>query len=484
MDGRMERQRALGLWVMIALLALAPAAFAQQQTSQSSQQQQGSAGAPGESSSKDPAAPASTGPPGPAPTNEPLNLETGQSISNFPSPLRWGRVSVLSFDAVYSYDSDSYLPSGTPNGIHSAALRGNIMYKIDNRKMNLTLQYRPFFYLAEGGQKQSNYASQWLNFNTSYRLSPRWNLALVDSFYIDPDRGRLADPAYLANAVQGGSFKRPFLASGGTSLGNSLNAGFSYAKSARDTITISLRQDFNRVSEEVAYPPAANPLPGDPPAPPLLYSNVHQFVGAGTGLAWTRSFSPDLSLSVSYDFDTRFYLTAGTSNYQSVALSFYKRFGRGRTWLVRAGGGPAWMHTEQPAQLGPSYRSRTYRANAELFKMFRTSSLAISYDRSQTFAGVISDNFNDRYYANYSQRLGRYISTNFGAGFIRQSYSGTTTTIDGLTGWGRVDFRLGRGWSFFGSYSYFDQQGFFSTYFNNRHTVLVGFRWSWNPEGN
>jgi hypothetical protein len=182
-----------------------------------------------------------------------------------------------------------------------------------------------------------------------------------------------------------------------------------------------------------------------------------------------------------YDFDIQKFSGAGISHNQMLSVALTRRFGRTRTWLLRVGAGPAWLRTEQPASIGPSYGSMTYQASAELFKSFRSSGVSIAFDRSQTFSGVISDHFNDRYYMSYSRVFGRRLSTNFGAGYIRQAFGGTSDVLAGTSGWGRMDFRLGHNWSFFTSYLYLSQDGVFSR-FGKRHTMLVGFRWSWNPE--
>jgi hypothetical protein len=115
-----------------------------------------------------------------------------------------------------------------------------------------------------------------------------------------------------------------------------------------------------------------------------------------------------------------------------------------------------------------------------LSERFRKGDVVLSFARSDSFSGIISDNFHNRYDLALHREVTHRLHCDLTGSYIQQAVSNHGTTNGELAS---AEFRylLNRNWSFFGQVRYLHITG------NERLTgpqksAVVGFHWSWVPE--
>ncbi len=395
------------------------------------------------------------------------NLATGAVLSNTRSPFHWGKLSVLSVDALQVFDSNYLYRSENPLSVHAGAVRGLLVFAVKTGHSNFSVQYRPQVW-ASGEATQVDYASHMVDFHTFRYLTSQWGINISDQFASVPDRGRLEQIGFTSDYTNSTSTQNPFLATGRRLLTNSFGISVDHSFTARDRMEFLVRNQYIRLSQPDNTTVVQNPA-----------AVLSEQLDIGGELGWTHTWRRDNEFGVKYAYDREYFQDFdSTAQLHSVLFGISRRLRP--TLLLRISGGPALLLPARPvgAVIQPPNR-QTYQASASLFKKFVRSGLTLSYSRSNNFTGQISDNLNDRWDASYSQHWSRRIDTVVGGAFVRQAL--TVQRLQGKSGWAEVDYRLNRSWSFYSTYSYLTQAGGPLVY-GPRHLVTSGIRWSWDPE--
>ncbi len=391
-----------------------------------------------------------------------VSLETGQALRNPFSSLRWGRLSLLSLNAIYLYD-DLSLGSTSHVLSRGGALRGHLVYDIRRGTSGLSLQYLPQLLFSQD-RRQANYGAHSVDFQTFRYLSDKWALTISDALSYTPDQGYVGEPGHVPDFDLGVVRLSPLLATGRKYLENSARASVDYVWGYRDRLSLLGHYRVTRVSEDLT-----TSRPGAAPSVQI----DHLF---GGGMAWTHRWNRENELRLSYTYDRRYFRSPlGRAEFHTWLASYRRRL-RPSVRLHLAVG---------PALMVPEFNylpaTKTYEASAILFKKFRSSGVMISYFRNHNFTGLLSDYYNDRFGVSYQRRFGQRWQMNVGAGYIRQEFT-DRQPISGRSAWGSAHYRLGRDWTAFVSYVHYSDTGGFRLP-GSRHQLITGFRWSWVPRG-
>ena len=395
-----------------------------------------------------------------------VDLETGQTLSRQLSPVRWGRFSLISFEALQAYDSNFLFRKIDPISAQAGAIQGLLMYTIKNRLWNFDLQYRPQLWVSTD-QTVFDGSSNLLDLHTFRYIAPRWALNLDDQFHTAPDRG-LGRVGFTPNFVNGTANENPFLGDGRRFTTNLFTATLNHDVSARDRTSFLFRHQYVHLSA----------LPSNQTGPQGTFLGVTQQQNFGGEVAWVHNISRDHAFGVHYAYDREYFQGfEGSAQLHGILFSYWKRLRP--SWMLRLSGGPALMLPATPkgATASPELR-KTYQLWASISKSFRRSGILVSYSRNHNFTGQISDNFNDRLDASFSQRLPRRFDFTVGGSYVRQNFSAAPNTI-GRSAWAEVDYHLSPSWSLYTTYNFLGQSSS-ALPFGPRNLVTTGIRWSWD----
>jgi hypothetical protein len=445
------------IWAAALLLVLPGALRAQQQdpttSSSSSSQESSSAQRP------DDQAPALSAPSTPS-------LDTGQSLQNTNriSPLRFGHLSLLSFDALYDYDSNFTFSPSNPQPADALALRGLVFYTVGGGRTRLDVQWRPFLLVSQTNTK-ADFAGQTVDIHTYRYLSARWLLNVDDRFQYAPDNGLLANPSFNPDFTTGLFNRQPFLANGESTLTNGFTASLSYQMNQKNTLTF--HGQYQYVNQ---WNNGTNPNP-----PPAIFDNTHTF---GGGIAWTHRLTEGREIGVDYNYDRQYLADfSSRSQYHSAFLTYSDRIRP--TLLLRVAFGPS-LQIRSGSQGISSGNTETFEGSVEVLKSFRRSNLAFSYGRGHDFQGIITEAYHDRYDLTYSWNMGRNWEFSTGAGYIEQG-SSNVPLLRGRTLWFNSSYFVSRQWSVFATYMNSAASGGPQPY-GTRNLIMAGIRWSWQGE--
>jgi hypothetical protein len=452
-----NRSAHFAVWVAAVLLVLPGALRAQQQdpaTSSSSSSQESSS-----TQRPDDQVPALNAPSTPS-------LDTGQSLQNTNriSPLRFGHLSLLSFDALYDYDSNFTFSPSNPQPADAMAMRGLVFYTVGGGRTRLDVQWRPFVLVSQTNTK-ADFAGQTVDLHTYRYLNARWLLDVSDRFQYAPDNGLLANPSFNPDFTTGLFNRQPFLANGESTLINGLTTSLSYQMNQKNTLTF--HGQYQYVNQ---WNNGNNPNP-----PPPIFDNTHNF---GGGIAWTHRLTEGREIGVDYNYDRQYLADfSSRSQYHSAFITFSDRIRP--TLLLRVSFGPS-LQIRSGSQGISAGNTETFEGSVEVLKSFRRSNLAFSYGRGHDFQGIITEAYHDRYDLTYSWNMGRKWEFSTGAGYIEQG-SSNVPLLRGRTLWFNSSYFVSRQWSVFATYMNSAANGGPQPY-GTRNLIMAGIRWSWQGE--
>lgn len=397
----------------------------------------------------------------------PVNLATGQLLSSTRSPLRWGRLSLLSFDLLQVYDSNYLFLKDNPLPAQAGAVQALLVYAIKTGRTNLSFQYRPQLWVSSE-TIQSDYASHSLYLHASRQTSPKWAMNFSDQYQWLEDSGRIDSIGFTPDYSSSSIHQKPFLAAGQRLVSNTAEVTIDHNFTAHSSFEILGRHQFIQLSQSDITSSAR----GTPAAP----DSTQQIYGGQIG--WNYQWSRNNSFGFHYGYDREYFqATDSTVQFHSAVLGVSRRLGR--TVVVQISGGPSLMQVAVLPGSAPVEKNQlTYQASAVLFKAFRRAALTLSYSRNDSFSGQITNGLNDRVDASITKRFVRRTDLVIGGFYIRENFT-SGTHLYGKSGWAQVNYRLGPSWSFYGTYSYLTQTGG-PIAFGPRHLVTSGIRWSWN----
>jgi hypothetical protein len=339
-------------------------------------------------------------------------------MASYNSWLRWGDAYVRSFELFQTYDALNVNPGsgGAGQGIYSQSnfystvLRTDLVYDRALGQGRLVLEYSPRLTFVNG-RFSSDFLNQNLGFNFVEQLTPRWTVALSETFSYYSVRHLYGDYFLDVNAITGTSVPSSFLDGGGSWLGVSSQATFAYALSPRSAIFIAPFFGYSHVTGSING---------------LQAFSAYQY---GAKIDWSKQITPFRAIHVDYYARVVGDLGNGVL-YQDGEVGITQQFGPFTTFGVSAG-----LLTQNLR----SQRQWNFSGYAQLSRRIRRSVASLGYFRgiplfgevasqgvAQRIDGTFRLNLAQRWYgqveAGYEASLspmvadlsGEYVSTEFG----------------------------------------------------------------------
>jgi hypothetical protein len=234
------------------------------------------------------------------------------------------------------------------------------------------------------------------------------------------------------------------------------------------TLTFHGNQDYTRLSS-ILGGQAGGQLP------------VHQAMTFSSGVTWRDHFNPKDTISTEYSYRLQTATGASTEHVTSHAASVGWDHKFTTSLGVSASVGPVWSTYAGQQNATTSNRERaTVHGSLALSKQFTRGGVVLAFARSNSFSGIISNGFHNRYDVTAHREFNSRLNCSATASYIQQEDS-NSRTITGELATGEVRYFLNHNWAVFSQVRYLDTAG------NQRilapeKSAIVGFRWSWVPE--
>ena len=191
-------------------------------------------------------------------------------------------------------------------------------------------------------------------------------------------------------------------------------------------------------------------LPGNPQ--PLVGPNdTTQRPSVGGGLSWTKELSQKNTIGLQYRYEQQSYL-GSTNRFNIFGLSYDRMLKPTLRLGLEAGPGLSDSRTSTT-----DTRVITVYGSASVFKSFRKGEAGLMFSRDNTFTGLLSNSFHNRYDLSYRRRVNRW-GMAVGGSYVQQ-FSTNGHTTSGTLEWGEFDYALSRAWALSTSYHYFNTNG-------------------------
>jgi hypothetical protein len=394
------------------------------------------------------------------------SLETGLPLRTVMSPLHWGHLSLLSFQAFGAYNQDNQQQISRL-GNQFGGLQGLVVYAIQKERSAVDLQYQPYVWFSQN-RTYKDFTANSVDFTTSHIFNRRWSIAGNDRFQYSPNLANTLQSAFAADFVNNASSEAAFMSVGRKALFNSANVTVNTQLSANSRLSFSGIDDYVQLG---SYVGSVNTT-----TLPLASERLNAYGGTA---GWTRQWSARNTIMVSYNYRRQSLSGLGAdTTFNAVDLGFTRVLMPSLTFSVQAG--PGWSDSVLASDPTQKQRRTTVQGSASLFKSFHNGGVAISFARSSQFTGVISNSYNNRYNVAFNRRF--FTRWNFEAdgSYIQQEYAGLRSTT-GELGWAELGCMLTRNWSAFSGYRYLRMKGT-SNLPGEQEVIAVGIRWAWQPE--
>ncbi len=425
-------------------------------------------------------------PSGEARVPPPTSIETGQPLWSAISPLRWGRLSLLSASASAVYDSNFQLAQqGSPaQSSEVGFLQFVAAFSIRKNRYSVDLQYMPSLWYTNSHLSKNWYGND-VSFHTGFALSPRDTLTITDTFHYLPAGSPLNGMGFSANFTNFLLLENPFLAQGTKSLFNTLTGDLEHVIDSRNRVNFTVTQGYYSLTAPPFTPkPNIICLPGLPfcfvqPGPPPKAAYTQSRPSLNLSAMWTHQFDSRNTLTVNYSFERDWLRGTFESDteFQHIGVGYIRNVTPSVTASFE--GGPTFS-ASKPIP-GRVHNTVGLSGTASIFKTFHYGGgLVASVNRSYSFAGVFSDSAHTSFNLGYSQRVHTKWNFNVGDSYLIQEFSNAPRTY-GYTAWAGSNYSLSRSWSVFSGLNYFRTTGSVIGY-APRTSVYGGIRWGWSPE--
>jgi hypothetical protein len=397
----------------------------------------------------------------------PANLDTDLPLQVVASPFHLGRLSLISFSAYEGYDSNPDLlqPSlqATPTGTEFSAFSGLVVYSFRSQEWTLDLQYEPSVFVSPK-LIAKNWTGNGVDAQVERRLSATWSLGVGDHFAYSPNvQSSIQGNQLSANGGGGVAILTPFLSSSRSLLLNTVNSSLTHRISEQSTLVFHADQSFVRLSGVVTQGLSA-PVPDE---------NSDSTEG---GVSFSHVLGPRDSMELNYDYRAQFSSTTqeGLASFHTASVGWSHEIVP--TLRFSISGGPGWSN---PGVTGGQWRT-TAQGSVEISKESRSGGVALSFNRSDVFAGVVGNNFNNHYALRIDRKFTTHLRMTAAASYIQQQFFGGND-LTGEMGSVELAWFTTRNWSVFGQARYLDTHGTFVSIAPQK-VITVGVRWSWVPE--
>jgi hypothetical protein len=396
------------------------------------------------------------------------NVETGLPLRSVISPLRWGHLSLLSLGMLESYDTN-YRVQRNATPVELTALQGLVVYSVRRQKSSLDLQYAPQLGFVNDGGNETVAAAHLAGLETARHFGQHWTVGASDTFRYLPPLLPLSGTGFSPDFASGTTSSTAFLTAGQKALINSFSAHLNYLSRSLGRFSVTGTYEFIRLSQG----DSAQPAPGNPQ--PLVAANgTTQRPSMGGGVSWTKELSQKNTVGLQYRYEQQSYL-GSTNRFNVFGLSYDRMLKP--TLRLGLQAGPAISDSRTSTA---DTRVITVYGSASVFKSFGNGEAGLMFSRDNTFTGLLSNSFHNRYDLSYRRRLHDRWGIAAGGSYVQQ-YSTNGHTTSGTLEWGEFDYALSRSWALSTSYHYFNSNGA-GQQFGGRQAIAGGIRWSWASE--
>jgi hypothetical protein len=392
----------------------------------------------------------------------PLSLDSDLPLRVVTSPFRIGRFSLLSFSGFQGYDSNPGLTSSA-QGTEFSSFSGLVVYSLRSSKWSLDLQYQPSIFISPKSTFQ-NWTGNATDFQAERRLSASWSLSVSEHFRYSPNlQSSIQGNSLSVNAAGEVALSTPFLSQSRSLLLNTTSAALYHRVSERSTMEFHADNSLVRLSGSVTAGQATQ-IP------------VENSESATAGVGFNRVLGPRDSIEAKYDYRAQF----ASDNALGIATFHTASFGWSHTLApslrFSVSAGPGWSNPG--AGSGP-WRT-TAQGSAQLARETRNGGVAFSFNRSDVFAGVIGNGFNNHYNLRVDRKLGTRVSLTATGSYLQQQFFGAQNLSGEMASF-EAAWSTTRNLSVFGQFRYLETRGSAITIAPQK-VVTAGFRWSWVPE--
>lgn len=393
------------------------------------------------------------------------NLETSLPLKIVTSPLRWGRLSLLSFGTTGGYDTNPDLQvTAAPSSFVS--FNGLAVYSIRHGNSNFDFQYRPFA-LFTGQTTIDDFSANSADLQFSHKLGRSWVFTADEQFSDSPKTQSSGEVKINLNLGGIIATVSPFLSSGRNLLLNNLGASLGKNSGGRSSWVFSANQSFIRLSSLTA-----NGLIHPPP---------EEAETQGVDVTWSQrlGFRDTFHVSGEYKGMVTLNSIVGNVNYFTPGVGWGHVVTPTIHFSVEVG--PGWSASSLSGihSSGSVWRT-TARGSAELAKEIRSGQVELSFSRSDNFSGVISDGFNNLYSLRIARRFGTRWSVNASGSYVQEHMTQDSSARGKMAQVG-LGYHLARDWSVTAQGRYLDVKGT-ELFFAPERSLSLGLRWNWAPE--
>jgi hypothetical protein len=392
----------------------------------------------------------------------PLSLDSNLPLRVVTSPFRIGRFSLLSFSGFQGYDSNPGLTSSA-QGTEFTSFSGLVVYSLRGSRWNLDLQYQPSIFVSPKSTFQ-NWTGNATDFQAQRRLSASWSLNISEHFRYSPNlQSSIQGNSLSVNEAGGVALSTPFLSQSRSLLLNTISGSLHHRVSEHSTMEFHADDSFVRLSGSVTAGQATQ-IP------------VENSESATAGVGFNRVLGPRDSIEAKYDYRAQF----ASDNALGIATFHTASFGWSHTLAqslrLSVSAGPGWSN--------PGTRSGPWRTTAQgsvqVARETRNGGVAFSFNRSDVFAGVIGNGFNNHYNLRVDRKLGTRLNLTATGSYLQQQFFGAQNLSGEMASF-EAAWSTTRNLSVFGQFRYLETHGSAITIAPQK-VVTVGFRWSWVPE--
>jgi hypothetical protein len=386
----------------------------------------------------------------------PLSFPSGALLS----PLHWGRLSLLSFGAYEEYNTNpEFLRIGL--GRYLTSLSALAIYSTQFKGWLLTLRYQPFVWISPYDTYKDFLASS-MGLRTGREINRNWKWTAGDSLRYSPIHG-----TYSGAAGEDLEINNAFLSTGQNVLVNGAAFVLTDRYTDNSSLIFNASQDYTRLTGFVSGGGLNFSAPEE------------EAVNYGAGVTWRHHFTSRDTLSLKYNFRAQRDTSNLNVDFDTASVGWNHKFND--SFGISGTIGPGWAIYDQ-TENGHSFTrdKTTIHGSLAAAKEFRTGGIALSFTRSDTFSGIISNSFQNRYELAARHAFSPRWRGSLTASYVQQQVYGVHN-VNGELGAAQVRYFMTRNLALFTEARYVEIVGR-ERFFAPAKSAIVGVRWSWVPE--
>lgn len=394
------------------------------------------------------------------------NLETGLPLRTLLTPLHWGHLSLLSLTAYEGYNSNPGFER-VPLGASVTSVGGLVFYTSEFKGWQLGAQYLPFVWISSQ-QTLKDFAATSVDLRSTRHINGTWHWSAGNHFRYLPTHSMAEGKGFVADPGGGFSFGNAFLSSGRNILSNGIVGSLTDRYNEHSSLTFHANQTFTRLSSYLGTL-STDTLP------------VQQAIQFSTGVTWRNQLSLRDSIGLKYVYGIQTSTGTSVENVNSHTAAVLWTHQLKPNLDLSASFGPAWSiyFGNQNSNTNSPGRA-TLHGSLALAKQFHGGGVVAAFARSNSFSGVISNGFNNRYDLTAIRQFNARLNGSVTASYIQQEMLNARGAKGELAS-AEIRYFFSPNWAVFSQVRYLHITGD-QPILAPEKSVIVGFRWSWIPE--